>query len=122
MFRWFIVLLLLSAGAYTAIAVLAGVNPWKPGDVFNRVTNNDSVVSNEGSGDVTPPVVIPDIVIDPKKGQANQRPVVLSGARIVVSSKQEVSPDRDGQIVHVATDLKNGEEKTLPPDRIITAT
>src|SRR5262249_26278247 len=37
-------------------------------------------------------------------------------------SKQEVAGERDGILNFVGTPLKKGEEKTLPPERIFTAT
>jgi WD40 repeat protein len=122
MFRWFIFLVLLSAGAYFGIAYLTGANPLDPSSKGGEqpISAGDTTQSDEGTQRVNE---LLDIHI-PLKGTDNLalRPVLVNGSRIVVSVKQEVSADRDGGLLFVGTELGKDEEKMLPPDRVVVAT
>ncbi len=62
------------------------------------------------------PPKLPAPAVD--KAQAALNPIVIEGTLNVIN-KQEVPSIRDGRIEVIGTELKPGEEKTLPPDRIV---
>jgi WD40 repeat protein len=123
MFRWFIFLVVLSAGAYFGIAYLTGNDPLNPS---SKSDQHPIAADTSANRDDEGPRTARELgIIDMRTTQGRQldaRPVLVHGTRVVVAVKQEVSADRDGAIVFVGTALKDEEGKTLPPDRIITTT
>jgi WD40 repeat protein len=109
MFRWLLISAALCAGAYYVVTRMAptDTNIRNAGDQGGRLSDSVETFPRIGPGRI--------------EGHANgHRPVIINGAHIMPLERQDVGSEREGSIVLYGTELKPGEEKTLPPSRIIS--
>src|SRR5258708_720350 len=117
MFRWLIVCALLCGGAFYLVSrVVPPTHPSALGNEAPYAKKSEGNSSNSPGGelDIKP---LPFTLRTDRKNGHNL--VIIPGARIVSHEKQEVGSDRDGLIVFYGTPVPPGEEKTVPPSRLI---
>jgi WD40 repeat protein len=116
MFRWLAVCILLAAGTVTIMYVVSGLIPQAPANPI-KDTNTSP---NAGGGEKpapAPPVADDGGNIKPlvifEMGTASrglaQAPTVIPGGRVYPVDTQDVPSERDGKLVCIGTEIKQGE-------------
>jgi WD40 repeat protein len=112
MFRWLLVCAALCAGAYYIVSRATPTNAVSHQPFGTGVHDNQV----RGSGDS----FVPSLHFNKQPGHQNGRSLtVIDDGRITFLERTEVSSDREGQIFFYGTEVPKGEEKNVPPKKLI---
>lgn len=114
-----VIALLLAAGGITVVAVCK-VERFRAGPSPSPRESVEAI-SLSASGDcigkpLYPPVPFPTSSLPRPSGMAD--PIVIPDCRLTVIDRQDVPSQRDGVLLHVATEVEAGQD--LPADQLIT--
>jgi hypothetical protein len=116
MVRWFVLCLLLCAGAVVLITVAAGKNPYDEGKKMVSGSGDEPGTDREASKPDEGPPEEP-VVHEAFQPGAALQPLVLNDGRLQPVDTQEVPARRDGQILFIGKEIPASEVPDNPEQR-----